>query len=315
MTPSTRPQRHRELPARLRDPDQIVEMPGQPTPPELQEAINLIKNETLDGWTIASVKKAINKRLDAVSAIKNKRELIRLITQYRKYSEPEPKWSTQQWINFILHGDPEHSTPLWDYRQVAIFTGPPANQPAQPAQPAQDEADQPAAAADVDANGPQPNVPGPAQAVQGPAPLPADDPQPGPSGLQSPTRTDSNSSHSSAHTVSMSSGTLTANESFHSASASPERQTSDPQPVPPGPSRVSPDGTRPSGTQPAFDPDELRARLAGKPSVAKKLVDKTVNVGAGIQHFTRQKMWDLGLTTKLPDNIVSQYPSERRKKK
>ena len=95
-TPPGRPQRQQKLPARLRDPDQSVEMPGQPTPPELLDAISLIKNETLDGWTIASVKKAINRRLDAVCTIKNKRELIKLIARYRRHAEPEPKLSTQQ---------------------------------------------------------------------------------------------------------------------------------------------------------------------------------------------------------------------------
>lgn len=77
----------RELPARLRDPEQLVELLGQPTPLELQEAIILIKNSMLEGWTIASVKKAINKLLEAISAIKNKCPLNRLIMQYRKHSE------------------------------------------------------------------------------------------------------------------------------------------------------------------------------------------------------------------------------------
>ena len=119
-TSSARPQRRRELPARLRDPDQLVELPGQPPPTELTEALELIKTETDQGWSVAN-SKASRRRLKAVNAIRSQRDLIKLIAKYRRYAEPEPKWSTQEWVNFILHGDPQHTTPPYQYyRTVEI---------------------------------------------------------------------------------------------------------------------------------------------------------------------------------------------------
>ena len=129
-TSSARPQRHRELPARLRDPNQLVELPGQAPPAELTQALELIKNETDQGWRIAD-NKASRRRLKAVNAIKTRRDLIKLIAKYRRHAEPEPKWSTQEWINFIHHGDPQHTAPPYRfYRTVEIDLSPPAPAPA-----------------------------------------------------------------------------------------------------------------------------------------------------------------------------------------
>ena len=129
-TSSARPQRHRELPARLRDPNQLVELPGQAPPAELTQALELIKSETEQGWNVAN-NKASRRRLKAINAIKTKRDLIKLIAKYRRHAEPEPKWSTQEWINFIHHGDPQHTAPPYRfYRTVEIDLSPPAPAPA-----------------------------------------------------------------------------------------------------------------------------------------------------------------------------------------
>ena len=128
-TSSARPQRRRELPARLRDPDQIVEMPGQAVPTELTKALELIKTEETEGWRVAH-NKTSRRRLNAISAIKTQRDLIKLIAKYRRYAEPEPKWSTQEWVNFILHGDPQHTAPPYRfYRTVEIDLSAPTPAP------------------------------------------------------------------------------------------------------------------------------------------------------------------------------------------
>ena len=150
--PVDRPRRQVQLPARLRDPDIIVEMPKpsqtqtSDLPAELIDAINLISNDTQDNW-----KRVINKRQRQL--IKKRQLKINLVSNWQyildnfetyKASQPSTKhWTTSQWVNYLLTGDPHEWRDVSDDDDYGLPNfNPPA--PDQPDLPLPPESDQPA---------------------------------------------------------------------------------------------------------------------------------------------------------------------------
>ena len=323
-----RPQRTRELPARLRDPDQLVELPGQAIPPELAEAINVIKKDLEEGWIINSPRKVIRRRARAISAIVDYSELIKTINYYRKHNEPEPKWTTQEWCNFILTGNKLFATPPYDYREVEIDLTPPAqaavvdlpanDQPAQPAQPAQPVQPPPAA--------PAPPVPAAlnqdVNAAAGPAIIVADLPMPTQQGQATPPQAPS-PSHSGP--VSRTSSTDTAGRGSTTTLTGSEygtpRSSASPSP-PPGPSRAastpataSP-ATAPGPSRTLSRPDSVRHPpdlVFGMPAPVVQLATSMVSARDSLVRNTRRRLADAGLI--MPESIVHDYLPTRQSKK
>jgi len=166
-TSSACSQCHRELPAHIRDPDQLVELPGQEIPPELKEPVSVIRRDAQDDWLIKTSRKLTRRSIKAISAIKSYWELIKLIAKYRCHSEPELKWSTQEWINFILTRNKLYATSAVDYCQTVINLTTPA-QPITNSPSALNNDVQPATIPPIDV--PMPPLPGPQAAVHEDAP-------------------------------------------------------------------------------------------------------------------------------------------------
>lgn len=286
------------MPARFRDPDLIVEMPGQETPDlpaELIDAINLISDPDLPEWkkTISTKRQAklIKRRQQAINAIANYQFILDNLDNYIRFHEPEPKWSTQKWINFILHGDIHEHAPAGPYREVEVggVYFPPAVENHGAPQPDQ-------------ALLPQPDVPLPPP--QGPPAPPEVQPDPvidlDVAGAPSVSRT---SSDSSTITVRSDSSTLTADE-FFSPPVSPTTSRSHGSPA-----RTASTG-HPSSSMPGTV--EL---LPGLPVLSTSLAPPAPaasGVGSALRRFTRQHLVDLGIV--MPD-YTNIYPNERKSKK
>ena len=305
-----------------------MELPGQAIPPELAEAINVIKKDLEEGWIINSPRKVIRRRARAISAIVDYSELIKTINYYRKHNEPEPKWTTQEWCNFILTGNKLFATPPYDYREVEIDLTPPAqaaavdlpanDQPAQPAQPAQPVQPPPAA--------PAPPVPAAlhqdVNAAAGPAIIVADLPMPTQQGQATPPQAPS-PSHSGP--VSRTSSTDTAGRGSTTTLTGSEygtpRSSASPSP-PPGPSRAA---STPATASPATAPGPSRTLsrpgsvrhppdlVFGMPAPVVQLATSMVSARDSLVRNTRRRLADAGLI--MPESIVHDYLPTRQSKK
>jgi len=285
------------MPARFRDPEMLVEMPGQETPDlpaELLDAIKLISDPDLPNWKkVISTKrqtKLIKQRQQAINAIANYQFILDNLDNYIRFHEPEPKWSTQKWINFILHGDIHEHAPSGPYREVEVgsiyFPPPEQNGAPQPDQ----------------APLPQPDLPlPPPQGQEAPPEVQPAVPA-GPEPAQ-PSISRSNSD-SSTITVESDSSTLSADE-FFSPPVTPTTSRSHG-------SSASTDSTgHPSG--PVYGPTGPLPDVPSLGAPVAAVAQAAAHAGSALRRFTRRHLVDLGLT--VPDNVLSVYPDERKSKK
>ena len=293
--PTDRPRRQTQLPARLRDPDVIVELPGQATPaelpPELINAINLISDPDINNWKKLINRKhqtkAIRERQLKINLIANYKLILDNLDEYRRNYEPEPKWSTQQWVNFILTGDPH------EYRTIDLTCNPPVETHQH---------------GDVAIQDHQPVVPMPAP--QGPEGQEEDEPEAVP-----PSRSLSNDSNASndeffSPPVSPVQGSSSSFQSYPSSS-----QSSQPTPAGPAPAARQPstaasalwDDAQYFNPPPSSSPPGPVAPLpSGNP------VPSVFQAVSQVFRSTRSSTTARG--QKLPDSILSSYPDKKRKK-
>jgi len=286
-------------------------------PDEMLEALDLIKADEDAGWQRVLPKrnrrhKLIKKRFLAANAIKNLSELIKKINYYRKHNEQEPKWSTQKWVNFILTGDPEWTTPTEPY--VEVDCSPPLILPNFDVAPAIELLPPEIVPAPVPEIAPAP-APAPAPAI---APAPAHAPAPAP--VQVPPAEVPPPKPWGTATVDRYPGIKAG------PGLSAGRQRSEPTP---GPSRPPTSSTTSPTVGSAPLPLTAAQRAAGvtrvqdgdrvlttvpeallKPTLSDRM--EHIRTSHPVQYATRRRLEREGII--LPDDILSRYPPTKQRK-
>ena len=305
-------------------------------PDEMLEALDLIKADEDAGWQRVLPKrnrrhKLIKKRFLAANAINNLSELIKKINYYRKHNEQEPKWSTQKWVNFILTGDPEWTTPTAPY--VEVDCSPPLNLPDFDIAPAIDLPVPEVVPAPIPAPAPAPApeiIPDP-EVAAAPAPAPEAAPAvvlpPKPTPAPAPVRAPPTEAPPPTPTP----WGIPTVDRYPGIEAGPGPSTGRLRPEPtPGPSRPPTSSTtsptvgsaplpltaaqRAAGVTRVQDGDRVLTHVPAallKPTLGDRM--EHIRTSHPVQYATRRRLEREGII--LPDDILSRYPPTNRQRK